>query len=250
MKKNLTFLLFALMLLPAISFAENKPYIEVAGSADMTIIPDEIHITIRYEEYYSERYEKGIKKEDWVNIITLDTIEPQILTALENFGVKKEQITITDDYYYHWFYYTKTYLKSKKIKLVLKNFNLSDSILTHLDVRGIENAYVSFSTHSKIHEYRKQVKIAAVRAAKEKAEYMMESIGQQVGKVIYIIEGGKSSYSSRDYSSMGISNTSVSFSPTSNKNDDDGEYIENPNGYGKVEPIKLKYEIQAKFEVF
>ncbi len=242
MKTNQNMLLIFLFTILLSSCTANIPFIEVSGSAEMEIEPDEIHLKIVYGEYYTEQYESRIKKEYWVNLVNLDSIEPFVLQELERLGVKKEQMTVTDNYSYDWFYYTNSYLRSKKIVIKLRDFNLSDKILSNLKVRGIKSAYVSFSTHKDITQFRKQVKIAAVKAAKEKAIYMMESLGQSVGDVLFIKEGGSSNYYSRDYAGFGASNTILSSSYDSDDNDV-------RSGYGKVEPIKLKYEVQAKFEV-
>jgi uncharacterized protein YggE len=50
------------------------------------------------------------------------------------------------------------------------------------------NADISRVAHSEIEKYRKEVKIIAVKAAKEKAGYLLEAIGESVGKPLMIQE--------------------------------------------------------------
>jgi uncharacterized protein YggE len=44
------------------------------------------------------------------------------------------------------------------------------------------------TNHSKITEYRRQLKIAAVKAAKEKGIYLTEAVGERLGEAITIKE--------------------------------------------------------------
>jgi uncharacterized protein len=57
-----------------------------------------------------------------------------------------------------------------------------------MDDRGVEYANMSRAEHSKKEEFRKQVKINALKAAKDKATYLLESIGEKVGEVLVISE--------------------------------------------------------------
>ena len=53
---------------------------------------------------------------------------------------------------------------------------------------GISNVSKSKVDHSKIEEFQKEVKINAIKAAKEKAGFLSSSLGQSIGKAIYIQE--------------------------------------------------------------
>ncbi|MFT4094953.1 MAG: SIMPL domain-containing protein [Niabella sp.] len=53
---------------------------------------------------------------------------------------------------------------------------------------GLSNAGIEKLESSKIGAYRQEVKINAIKAAKEKAALLCESIGQKAGKALYIQE--------------------------------------------------------------
>ncbi len=57
-----------------------------------------------------------------------------------------------------------------------------------LDDEATQGFFISRTSHSKIEEYRKQLKIQAVKAAKEKAIYLSEAIGEKAGVAVTIQE--------------------------------------------------------------
>ena len=59
-----------------------------------------------------------------------------------------------------------------------------------LDELKIKDAFISKVDQSKIHEYRKEVRILAIKAAKEKADYLLEAIGAKTGNPLVIKENG------------------------------------------------------------
>ena len=61
---------------------EPAPYIEVTGSAEMEIIPDEIYITV----VVTERY-------DGKNKITIEKLESDMFAALKNIGIDPKNIS-------------------------------------------------------------------------------------------------------------------------------------------------------------
>jgi uncharacterized protein YggE len=84
---------------------------------------------------------------------------------------------------------------------------------------------------------RKEVKIAAMKAAKEKAAYLLESIDEKVGRIISVqeVSDNYSSYRWRGNQNL-VSNVSVQ----SNRSSDE---------FDQVTSITLRYQIKAKFEI-
>ena len=95
---------------------------------------------------------------------------------------------------------------------------------------------ISELKNKNITEYRKQVKIEAMKAAKEKATYLLQSIGENIGRVITVIEmENNNSYFRREQNMF--SNTMLTDdSPISGTEEN-------------VKKIKLKYEIKVRFEI-
>lgn len=57
-----------------------------------------------------------------------------------------------------------------------------------LEKLNLTEANISRVNHSKMDSIRKEVKILAIKAAKEKADYLLAAIGEQTGKPLVIKE--------------------------------------------------------------
>ena len=112
-----------------------------------------------------------------------------------------------------------------------------EKLISMLDDNGPQNMNISRSSHSKMEEYRKQIKINALKAAKDKATYLCESIGAQVGEALYIkeIENG---YNPPVYmEKTAMSNMAMS---------DGGGFT--PSGLD-FQKIKIRCEVMAQFAI-
>lgn len=180
----------------ATSFAQttdNKPpvkKIEVNGSAEMEITPDEIFINITLREYMNKNTKVGITK-----------LEAQLQKAVQDAGIAKENFTIENVFGYNydqWWRKKKKdedFLARKQYRLKLNRLDKINGILAAVDEEGIEAVNVASYTHSKMDEYRKQVKMDALKAAKAKAEYLLGAIDEKIGGVLEIQEFNTDQYS-------------------------------------------------------
>lgn len=66
-----------------------------------------------------------------------------------------------------------------------------DELVQQMDDEATENFFISRVDHSKLQEYKKQLKIQAVQAAKEKAIYLAEAINEKVGEALTINDPGE-----------------------------------------------------------
>ncbi|PSL49670.1 hypothetical protein CLV51_1011005 [Chitinophaga niastensis] len=171
---------------------DNKPpvkKIEVNGSAEMEITPDEIYLNITLREYV-----KGKTKTE------ISILEKQLQKAVIDAGIAKENFTIENVFgnNYDWLRKKKDpleFMARKQYRLKLSKLDKVNEILGAVDAEGIENARIASYTSSKMEAYRKEVKIKALQAAKEKAEYMLAAIGNKIDGVIEIQEIGTDNYS-------------------------------------------------------
>ena len=63
-----------------------------------------------------------------------------------------------------------------------------DKLVEKLDDDATQGFLIVSTDHSKMTEFRRQLKIAAVKAAKEKGIYLTEAIGERLGEAITIKE--------------------------------------------------------------
>jgi len=169
----------------AVSITPPTRKIEVSGFAEVEVTPDEIYFSVSLREYFND--EKNQK--DKVNITTL---EKQLIKAVADAGLPKEALTISGLGGYQNYVDKKkkpaTFLESKQYELKVDRADKLDGILSKVESRGIQYANVARVDHSKKEEYKKQVKINALKSSKEKAVYLLEAVDQKLGPVLEIRE--------------------------------------------------------------
>lgn len=234
------FALTAIMLTTTLTTAQTilqQPKIKkivVTGSAEMEVDPDEIFVNFMLREYHKGNKEK----------VGIDAIKKEFLDACFKAGIPKENISVegmAGNAYGDWFV-----RKRKKdpdfvasITYIIK-FTSSkgvDELVPRLNDEAVSNMYISRKSHSKMEEFRKTVKINATKAAKEKALYLAESIGEKLGGALLIEEidtGSPMPYM------MKAANMAMEMSADA--------------AYGgetsmPFEKIKIRYETRAEFEL-
>lgn len=196
--KKLAVLLLG-MFMTATSFAQTiaiqppQKKIEVTGSAEMEITPDEIIVNITLREYY--------KGKNNTNKVPITTLEAQLQKAVQDAGFPKENFTIANVFGYNYDQWWKKkkndpeFLARKQYSLKVNRLDKINGILAAVDEEGIEAVNVASYTHSKMDEYRKTVKMNALKAAKDKATYMLSAINANIGDVLEVQEFNTDSYS-------------------------------------------------------
>lgn len=158
--------------------------IEVTGRAEEEIVPDEIYFNITLKEYLADNKDK----------VSIDKLERELQNAVNKVGIDAEDLQIENiNSYNYWVWRqkkAKDFLASKQYRLKLSELNMINQLLEYLDPKGIQSTNIAEYSHSEIEKYRKDLKIKALQAAKEKATYLVESIGETLGGVIEIQEVG------------------------------------------------------------
>lgn len=164
--------------------AKTVKKIEVTGRAEEEIVPDEIYFNITLKEYLADNKDK----------VSIDKLERELQAAAKKVGIEAENLQIENiNSYNYWVWKqkkAKDFLASKQYRIKLSELNMINQLLEYLDPKGIQSTNIAEYSHSEIEKYRKELKIKALQAAKEKATYMIESIGETLGGVIEIQEIG------------------------------------------------------------
>ena len=140
---------------------------------------------------------------------------------------------MTSSRQYHWLMSNSIEL-GKKYQILTHNAATVENVYQHLKNIGIYNMNIAKMRHSKIEEFRRAVKVSALKAAKQKASDLVEGIGQKIGKAIHIIE------MSDNNNRLG-SNTVV-YGNVMQKSKSGNRQVE-------FEKIKIRYKISAKFKL-
>ncbi len=165
--------------IPPVNPLESTPYIEVTGEGEMEVIPDEIFLRFTLKERY-----------DGKNKTELEKTEKELRQLLTKNGFNSENLSLADanaDYI--------TIKRQKKDVLQSKDFVLKVSTTSELsrlwnilDQVKAEDAYVSRVDHSKMEQFKKEVKIKAVKNAKEKADYLLGAVNEKTGRILFLQE--------------------------------------------------------------
>ena len=220
--------------IPAISAQEdnNSRYIEVTGSSETEIIPDEIHFMITIKEYWQEEFEKKSKPEDYQTKVPVNEIEHNLMSALKQAGIAPSDIQ-TKEVGDYWRERGKDFLISKTFDIKLQNPDQINRIIQTVNTKGIQSMNIGELKNKDLQEYRKQGKIEALKAARQKADYLVAAMGQKLGNVLRIVEPEERSFSYFQPQSA-MSNVAIP------------SYDSNPENF---RTIKLRYQMTARFEI-
>ncbi|HEV7331381.1 MAG TPA: SIMPL domain-containing protein [Flavisolibacter sp.] len=179
------------IMLSVLAFAQERtPYprtITVNGSADMEIVPDEIYVQVYLKEYEK----KGSGK------VGIDKIRQDFLTAVRSLGLPDTAVSVSaydaNNYNPWWRKKNKKeeLFASITYQVKLRSTAQVDQLVDKLDDNATQNFYISRTSHSKLDEFRRNLKIQAVKAAKEKAQYLAGAVNENIGVAITINEPGE-----------------------------------------------------------
>ncbi|CAN5385630.1 SIMPL domain-containing protein [soil metagenome] len=155
--------------------------IKVIGTAEMEIVPDEIYMSVTLREYTNKEKKKMTIEELEKNLVNF--IEK--VTAADKKDIKMDNMSA---YVLSMKRKNKDEIITKSYEVKFKNPQQVSRLYSVMDSLGISKAFVSKYSHSKMDEYKKQIKINAIKAAKEKANYLLEAIGEKAGKAINVTE--------------------------------------------------------------
>ena len=209
---------------------EEKPNIEVTGSAEMEIVPDEIYINIVLREKNKNNDKFKIEAQ-----------EDALLQKLKENGFDINNLSLSGadgDLQYRVFRKNKV-LTEKRLLMKVQNAGEVNKLFRLLDELEIEDAGISRTSHSQIEKFRKEIKIEAMKNAKDKADYLLLAIGEQTGKPIVIREQAYTVYPTNRYSNTALQEVVVTgYASRSMANG-----LENEIAFTK---IKIRYEIFCK----
>jgi len=221
-------LLAALAALTLSSFAQNvdlRRKIEVTGIAEQEVTPDIINVSISLQEYMNGRTK-----------VTIDQLETQLERAVKDAGIAREDFTINNVSAYNNTYQKKKnpdFLASKQYLIKFHDLNKFKEVLSQLDPKGIQSTNIDSYDYSKMPALKRELKIQALLAARDKATYLLNSINEKLGSVINITETDNSNYPGPR---MLYANKVMSSNTTGDSDID-------------FKKIKLSFQVNAVFEI-
>ena len=211
--------------------------INVSGVAEMEVIPDEIYVNVQLREY--DRKVGGK--------VDLEAIKSEFLKSALSIGLKESDISVqnyqTYDQNYWWVRKNKKKNPDMKAaityELKMSTTRKMDELVQKLNDEATENFYISRVDHSKLQEFKKQLKIQAVQVARDKANYLAEAINEKAGEALTINEPNEVSiYPQPMYANMKVMGMQ-------SMDAEGGQTESSPNIDFKK--LKLKFEVTAVF---
>lgn len=211
---------------------DTRRYIEVTGSAEMSLKPDEIELEIMITEYEDKRG----------NIVSMQDVETELRTTLARNNISTQTLSLKGLSLLNWWYWW--YDRNNKIHTKTVYIKLSSStnfmqLVQDLNKEWVKSIAIEKSSNKDLQQHRKDVKIQALKAAKEKALYLLESVGEQLGGVLSIEELPEQGDNPYSWFGRGTASLASNISMGSSANESDA--IKN------VAEIKLRYEVKVKF---
>jgi uncharacterized protein YggE len=184
MKKILIAFAFSLFLREAIA-QETKPIqktISVSGSSEIEVVPDEIYVQVDLREYNKKNGDK----------VDINAIKNNFLAACKSIGLTEKDVTVQSyqgyDNNYWWMKKKKNPDLKASISYSIKvsKVDMLDALVDKMDDEATQNFFIAKASYSKMDELKRDLKIAAVKAAREKAIYLSEAIGEHIGEALTI----------------------------------------------------------------
>lgn len=208
----------------------DQNYIEVSGKAEKEISPDEIYLKI----IVNEKDSKG--KE------SLEELEKEMIKKMSNTGLDVNQdlviVDMASNFKNYWLKSADIY-SMKEYQLKCGDAATAGQVFRELESIGISNISIERIDHSELKKYQREVKVSAIKAAREKAEDLALAIDQEIGKAIHIQEQNFQPY--RANSNVQMSN--IMIRGTSSVE----ETVVQPEI--EFEKIKIEYSIRVSFEL-
>ena len=157
----------------------DQPHIEVTGSADTLVTPDEIFIRII------------ITEKDTRDRIPVEELEAKMVAALKALGINTEEALTASDMASNFKFYflkSKDVLKTKQYTLKVGDAAMASKVFVQLEELGISNTSIERVSHSRIEQLKNGIRSMAMENAKTRAVALVKPLGQNIGPAIHIAD--------------------------------------------------------------
>lgn len=171
----------------------NSRLVNVTASAEMEVVPDEVWVQVQLQEYDK----KGVGK------VGIEKISRDFLSKMKSLGLTEKEVSLQnasgyDNNYWQWYRRNKQKTPDMKAStaylLKLNSVKQMEEVVKQLDDEATQNFFIQKLSHTKLDGFREQLKIQALKNAREKARVLAEAVGAKVGAVYQINEPVENSY--------------------------------------------------------
>lgn len=171
----LPFLFLPLFLSAQENFKE--PFIEVTGTAFREIEPNEIYVMVRLKEFEENRQKTSLEK-----------LEKDFYNAVKEAGIDRKRVELADagSDLEKFRRKDKEAFREKTFQIKLISAAELEKFIEKLSPVKVDAADVTRLHHSDYEKLKLELKVEALKAARSKAETLLQSIGSSIGKPLIV----------------------------------------------------------------
>jgi uncharacterized protein len=174
----IAFVLISVNLMAQEAF-KGEHFIEVTGTAETEVAPNEITFFIRLREFEENK-----------NKVSLETLDKDFLNALQAAGIDKKKLTLAEagSKLSRLTRRDKEAFREKSYQLVLNSAAEVEKFLEKLEPVQVSDLILTRVHHTDFEKIKLDVKVKALQAAKAKADALLKGIGAEAGKPLMVRE--------------------------------------------------------------
>lgn len=179
--KQFVAILFAIVPMMALAQEQppRQPFIEVTGTAEMEVEPNEIYLQVMLKEFEENRQKTS-----------LEQLDKNFFSAIKEAGIDRNRVLLADagstlDRIRRK---EKDAFREKTYEIKLTNAKELDNIVNKLEAVKVGSINITKLNHSDLPKIKLDLKVKALQAARSKAEVMIKSIGGDIGKPLMVRE--------------------------------------------------------------
>lgn len=154
-----------------------KRTITVYGTAEKSVEPDEIYLSISISEYQDDA---GLR-------VGLKELEQRFQKAANDAGIPTADIRVENISGFGSYQMEgQGFMASKSYLLKVKSIGAVNMLMSKLGDAGVANANTMYYSHSQVDTYIRDLKVQALKNAREKAEMLARSNNEKLGKAVSI----------------------------------------------------------------
>lgn len=222
------------LFIPAMIFAQQVKSssaelrtIEVIGAASTSLPPNIINVNFVIKEFTNN-----------AETVSIDASEAKVLRILKEIDVPASNLTIINIYGYTGFSMGETggrYEERRMYALKFKDVREVALFKDRMNALSLESFNIVSAEHDDLSGHLFELKQRAIKSGKEKADFLLKSLGEECGRVLHVTELRKNI--SNPYSEVSDMSNNMIVSPKIGK---DGL---------SSKGIQIEYEVKLIFEI-
>ena len=179
MQKHMLLVLFLFAGVTAFGqeFFKNEHFIEVTGSAEMEVDPNEIFLFVKLREFEENRSK-----------VSLEKLDKDFLQAIKSANIDRKNVTLADagSTFDKFRKKEKDAYREKSYEIKLTSAAELERFLEKIEPVKVYQIDITKLSHSDMEKFKIDLKVKALQAAQAKASTLLKSIGAEIGKPIMV----------------------------------------------------------------